>query len=125
MALAVTSAVAMRKEHAMHPRVDGETKRRSHMADDKRSFDPSQTGVNRGREQGLGMGQRELDRQRDPEQLPQTAITDNPEEDWGEPADEGVAYSTNHTTRGEKTDAERGPGPKTRQASKDAISRRS
>ena len=49
----------------------------------------------------------------------------NPQEDWGEPADEGAAYSTNHATRGEKTDAERGQGAKTRKATKDAISRRS
>ena len=44
-------------------------------------------------------------------------------EDWGEPV-EGAAYSANHATRGEKTDAERGPGPKTRKATKDTISRR-
>ncbi|MDB5425273.1 MAG: hypothetical protein JWQ29_2689 [Phenylobacterium sp.] len=68
------------------------------MADEKRSFDPAP--------------------------MPPTAITDNPEEDWGEPADPGAAYSANHATRGEKTDAERGPGPKTRKATKDAISRR-
>jgi hypothetical protein len=67
------------------------------MADEKRSFDPKQS--------------------------PPTAITDNPEEDWGEPV-EGAAYSANHATRGEKTDAERGPGPKTRKATKDTISRR-
>ena len=68
------------------------------MADEKRSFDPKQS--------------------------PPTAITDNPQEDWGEPADEGAAYSANHATRGAKTDAIRGPGPKTRKAAKDTISRR-
>lgn len=52
------------------------------------------------------------------------AISDNPQEDWGDPADEGTAYSANHATRGEKTDAERGPGRKTRAATKDQISRR-
>ncbi len=78
----------------------------------------------------MGVGQRELDRQHDPEQSPQTPLeldagdSENPQEAWGEPAGEGVAYSSNHATRGEKTDAERGPGPKTRQATKDAISRR-
>ena len=51
-------------------------------------------------------------------------LTANPQEDWGEPADEGAAYSANHTRRGEKTDALRGPGRKTRAATKDAISRR-
>jgi len=68
------------------------------MADEKRSFDPAPS--------------------------PPTAITDNPQEDWGEPADEGATYSANHATRGEKSDAERGQGAKTRKASKDIISRR-
>ncbi len=99
------------------------------MADQDRRFDPSDVEVNLSREQGLGFGQRELDRQHDPDQSPQTPLelhngdSANPEEAWGEPADEGAAYSANHATRGEKTDAERGPGPKTRQATKDAISR--
>ena len=100
------------------------------MANEDRSFDPSEIEVNRSRQKGLGVGQRELDRQHDPDQSPQTPLelqdgdSRNPEEDWGEPA-EGAAYSANHATRGEKTDAERGPGPKTRQATKDTISRRS
>jgi hypothetical protein len=47
----------------------------------------------------------------------------NPEEDWGEPV-EGATYSANHANRGRKSDAERGPGRKTRAAAKDAISRR-
>jgi len=55
---------------------------------------------------------------------PQTALSDNPEEDWGEPADEGAAYSANHALRGAKSDAERSQGAKTRKATKDAISRR-
>jgi hypothetical protein len=59
-----------------------------------------------------------------PELSPQTALSDNPEEDWGEPADEGAAYSANHVLRGAKTDAERSQGAKTRKATKDAISRR-
>ncbi|MFI4964002.1 MAG: hypothetical protein ACHP9T_01425 [Caulobacterales bacterium] len=97
------------------------------MADEDRTFDPTPAAqVNRGREQGLGMGQRELDAQDDPAgNAPALdGVSENPQEDWGEPADEGAAYSANHATRGEKTDAERGPGPKTRQASKDQISRR-
>jgi hypothetical protein len=52
------------------------------------------------------------------------ALSDNPQEDWGEPADEGAAYSANHATRGAKTDADRGQGRKTRAAAKDQISRR-
>jgi hypothetical protein len=55
---------------------------------------------------------------------PPTALSENPQEDWGEPADEGAAYSANHARRGAKTDAERSQGAKTRKATKDAISRR-
>jgi len=100
------------------------------MADEDRSFDPakppSQAEVNRGRDQGLGMGQRDLDAQGEPGGVRGAGegVSANPEEDWGEPADEGATYSANHATRGEKTDAERGPGPKTRKATKDQISRR-
>jgi hypothetical protein len=49
---------------------------------------------------------------------------DNPEEDWGEPADEGATYSANHTRRPAKTEADRGQGKKTRAARKDQFSRR-
>src|SRR4051812_8474768 len=96
------------------------------MADEKRSFDPTETDATVGREQGLGVGQRELNAQRDPAgNAPATqAPGENAEEDWGEPADEGAVYSANHATRGEKTDEVRGPGAKTRQATKDQISRR-
>lgn len=51
-------------------------------------------------------------------------LADNPQEDWGEPADEGAAYSANHARRGVKAEALRGPGKKTRAATKDTISRR-
>lgn len=49
---------------------------------------------------------------------------DNPEQDWGDPAGEGVMHSTNHNRRGLKTEAERGQGAKTRQHNKDIVSRR-
>jgi hypothetical protein len=49
---------------------------------------------------------------------------DAPEDDWGEPAAEGAAYSANHTRRGIKTEAERGQGKLTRARTKDIISRR-
>jgi len=49
---------------------------------------------------------------------------DKPEQDWGDPADEGTMFSANHTRRGEKTEAERGQGAKTRTANKDIVSRR-
>jgi hypothetical protein len=50
--------------------------------------------------------------------------SDNPEEDWGEPADPEATFSSNHTRRPEKTEAERGQGAKTRAANKDIVSRR-
>ena len=81
------------------------------MADQDNTFDPSQTEVNRGREQGLGMGQRELDRQRDPDQLPQTPLDLDAADDGlpSEPGDQDAVLHANHATRGEKTDADRGP----------------
>lgn len=48
---------------------------------------------------------------------------DKPEQAWGEPAPDAV-FSSNHTRRGVRTEAERGQGAKTRQANKDAVSRR-
>jgi hypothetical protein len=83
-------------------------KKETPMAKNDRTFDPSTAQTGRGRTSEPAPGQR----------------AENPEEDWGEPADEGAAYSANHAMRGRKTDAERGPGRKTRQATKDAISRR-
>jgi hypothetical protein len=94
------------------------------MADKTRSFDPTPADVNRELQQGLGVGQRELDAQREPKVDPALIEEANPEEDWGQPAAEGAAYSANHATRGEKPDGIRGPGPKTRAATKDQISRR-
>jgi hypothetical protein len=166
------------------------------MADEQdRTFSPSQTETNRGRSQGLGVGQQEMNQQRDPNRF-QTATnpeqrsfdgdlddatnadrptqadfgdgstdgedagqgsgeapsrnamgindiegdlgagtpanvdihklgqTDNPQEEWGEPAGEGAVFSSNHSRRAEKTEAERGQGAKTRAANKDQISRR-
>lgn len=49
---------------------------------------------------------------------------DKPQEDWGDPADEGAVFSSNHTRRAERTEAERAQGAKTRQANKDIVSRR-
>jgi len=50
--------------------------------------------------------------------------SDRPEESWGEPPDAEAQYGSNHTTRPERTEALRGQGAKTRQATKDQISRR-
>lgn len=49
---------------------------------------------------------------------------DRPQEDWGDPPDEGAVFSSNHTRRAERTEAERSQGAKTRQANKDIVSRR-
>ena len=94
------------------------------MADETRSFDPSTVEANRGREQGLGVGQRELDAQRDPDQLPQTPLElDNDDQDLrSEPGDEAAVLNANHANRGARPD--RSSGLKTRTAAKDQISRR-
>jgi hypothetical protein len=95
------------------------------MADEDRSFDPTATTeANRGREQGLGMGARDLDAQRDPDQLPQTPLElDNDDNELrSEPGDETAVLHANHANRGEKPD--RSAGLKTRTATKDQISRR-
>ena len=93
------------------------------MADQDRTFAPSQAKANRGREQRQGQGERQAQGAPVGNAPALEGVSDNPEEDWGDPI-EGAAYSANHATRGVKTDAERGPGPKTRKATKDAISRR-
>ncbi|MBI1197105.1 MAG: hypothetical protein GC203_04505 [Phenylobacterium sp.] len=48
---------------------------------------------------------------------------DNPQEDWGEPADEGVQHGASHVRR--QTAGDRLQGGKTRRANKDIVSRRS
>jgi hypothetical protein len=161
------------------------------MADpNDRTFSISEAQANRGRMQGLGVGQREMDAQRDPSReqhatnpeprsfdatgsdrpseadfgergadgdqeggadappdrnvaglndvegdlgagtpanvdLHKLGQSDNPEEDWGEPADPEAVFSSNHTRRAERVEAERGQGAKTRRLNKDMVSRRS
>lgn len=138
---------------------------------ENRSFNPTTPQANRAAEQGLGVGRKEMNAQRDPgresfatdpqrtEPFPRDEAgpggdlddrnaagrsvgeelgegtpanvdihdvgqDDKPEADWGAPPDEGAAYSTNHTRRPVKTEADRGQGRKTRKAQKDQISRR-
>ena len=97
------------------------------MAEKDRTFSPTQVEADRTRMQGNGVGQRELDLQRDPNR-PQGADQydfdgdDNPQEDGGDPA--GAAQTgANHTRRPERTEAMRGQGPKTRAAQKSEINR--
>jgi hypothetical protein len=97
------------------------------MADEDPIFDDTDEAasaqVTRGLEQGLGVGQRELSAQRDPEIDP-PLLAAKAEDDWGEPAAEGATYSANHATRGEKAGGQNGQGAKTRTANKDTVSRR-
>jgi hypothetical protein len=139
---------------------------------ENRSFEPTTPQANRSVEQGLGVGQKEMDAQRDPNRdqhatdprrtepfdsegaaradgeapdrnaagmeggeplgegtpanvdIHDAGQPDAPQDDWGEPADEGATYSANHTRRPVKTEADRGQGRKTRAAQKDQVSRR-
>ncbi len=142
------------------------------MADEPRTFDPDTTDANRTRQQGGGVGQRELQQQRDPSgddeatapyrsqpfqqqkarmdgerleprsaagrddtagdlgagtpanvDIHDTGEDDNPQNAWGE-AREGAVHSANHTRWGEKTEAERGQGAKTRARNKEINSGR-
>ena len=120
------------------------------MADpNERTFSTREAEANRARRQGPGSGQSEADARRDPNRV-QTAThrqprsfegdlgagtpanvdihklgqDDKPEQAWGESAGPDATFSSNHTRRGEKTEAERGQGAKTRTANKDLVSRR-
>lgn len=50
--------------------------------------------------------------------------SDNPQQEWGEPAGREAVFSSDSTRKGLRTEAERGQGLKTRQHNKDAVSRR-
>lgn len=50
--------------------------------------------------------------------------SDRPQESWDEPAAPDATFSSNHSRRPVRTEAERGQGRKTRQANKDIVSRR-
>ena len=85
------------------------------MADPNREkdYDPSKTEATRGREQGLGAGQRDLDRQQDPgapEEGPSFSSSVHLE-DPDEPA-AGAMQGGNHTQRDNK-DRVMGQGKKT------------
>jgi hypothetical protein len=49
---------------------------------------------------------------------------DVPEQEWGEPMGEEATFSSNHSRRPIRTEAERGQGAKTRRMNKDIFSRR-
>ena len=113
------------------------------MPQDPRHYTPTTQETNRAREQGAGMGQRDLDTQRDAGEIdeetrsfdPDPALTgtpanvdphdfedgDSPQLEWGDPAPDAI-YSSTHTRRPVKTEAERGQGLKTRQRNKQIVS---
>jgi len=49
---------------------------------------------------------------------------DTPEADWGEPLEGEAQYGANHLAREDRAELDRGQGSKTRQHTKDQISRR-
>ena len=115
------------------------------MPDNPQSYSPTSQEASRARQQGAGVGQRDLDRQASPgrpEQEPRSFDAgpdpamqgtpanvdahdfeerENPELDWGDPAPDAVHGQT-HTRRPVKTEAERGQGRKTRARNKQIVS---
>ncbi len=97
------------------------------MPEEDRTFSPTETEATRTRMQGGGVGQREMDAQRDPTRAAgqdqyDFAGDDNPQEDGGDPS-YGAQQGGDHANRPDKTEAERGQGPKTRAHNKAEINR--
>lgn len=95
------------------------------MAEKPRSFSPTQVEANRTRQQGGGVGQRELSRQRDANEDQDPAIDPNQGQlDFG--ADDLEADGSHQGTgrRADKAPADREHGRKTREHNKDIVSRR-
>ncbi len=95
------------------------------MAENPRSFSPTQIEASRTRQQGGGVGQRELSRQRAPNEDQDPVIDPNQAElDFG--ADDletdGSHQGIGH--RAEKAPSDREHGKKTREHNKDIVSRR-
>jgi hypothetical protein len=87
------------------------------MADQDRTFSPTEVEANRAAQQGLGVGQRELDAQRDPGEPAPV------EEELAAEVEDDEALSA-EDRRLLKVESGLGQGSKTRQHQKDAISRR-
>ena len=94
------------------------------MAEDPRSFSPTQVDANRTRQQGGGVGQRELSAQRDANETEDATVPDPNGVDDLEAAleAEGDHQGTGH--RADAAPSDREHGRKTRQHSKDIISGR-
>jgi hypothetical protein len=86
------------------------------MAEQDRSFSTNEVEANRAARQGLGVGQREIDAERDPGEAA-------PGEDLAAAAEDDDALEADDR-RVIKAESERGQGAKTRQHQKDAVSRR-
>ena len=104
------------------------------MPDEDRSVGPATPAANRGPEPGAALDDRNAAGLGDAGDLGastpanvdihDTGQADNPQAEWGEPADEGAVYSSNNTRKGVRTEAERGQGARTRHLNKDIVSRR-
>lgn len=98
------------------------------MADEEdRTFQPNQQQATRTRTQGAGVGQKEMDLQRDAnraDRLNQYDYDgdDNPQEDGGDPSMEAQTGG-NHTRRPDRTEKLDTQGPKTRAHQKAEINR--
>lgn len=92
--------------------------------DQNETYDPSEVEATRMRDQGLGVGQTDMDRQRDPTRRFENRTFQSTEDigDPDEPASGGMQQGGNHT-RFEGKDAEWGQGPKTMAAQRDQQKR--
>jgi hypothetical protein len=98
------------------------------MPEEPRSYSPTTPEANRNAQQGGGAGQRDMEAVQDPNR-PEGADQydfdgdDRPEEDGGEPS-YGAQQGQTHTRWPDKTEAERGQGPKTRARNKEIVNGR-
>ncbi len=95
------------------------------MAENPRSFSPTQVEANRTRQQGGGVGQRELSRQHDPHEDQDPVIDPNQAElDFSADDLEADGSHQGIGHRAEKPPSDREHGKKTREHNKDIVSRR-
>jgi hypothetical protein len=104
------------------------------MADEDRRFAPDRVQANRAQAPGAGLDDRNaagLEAVGDlgastpaNVDIHDLGQRDVPEQEWGEAMGEEATFSSNHSRRAIRTEAERGQGAKTRRLNKDIISRR-
>lgn len=89
--------------------------------DEPKAFQPSTVEANRARQQGLGLGRRELEAQHD------SRVSDTTDEQVErlEPEDDGpptgAQHGQNNTRRPRSTEVARGQGPKTLAANRERV----